>query len=322
VTGAKVGSRDEVSDRFGHEAMFYRGMEGFLDGVVPFIREGLDGDEAILVAVDPAKIALIEDRLGKDSDSVAFVDMSALGRNPARIIPVWRQYVAGRRPLGPIRGVGEPIWPGRSEAEMVECHLHESLLNLAFDDGPGWRLACPYDTDGLAFDVIEEARRTHPFVLEGGVRRASDRYAAARAVTEVFDSAFPEPEGPVETVETAQFDLGSLATVRRLVAEAAGRAGLDPDRAMDLVVAVNEVATNSLRYGGGRGTLRMWQEGRAFICEIRDEGCIDHPLVGREVPTPDQMGGRGLWMVNQLCDLVQLRSSPTGAAVRLHTTLA
>lgn len=319
MTGAKVRSRDEVSDRFGHEAMFYRGMEGFLDGVVPFIREGLDGDEAILVAVDPAKIALIRDRLGRDSDSVAFVDMSALGRNPARIIPVWRQYVAERRPLGPIRGVGEPIWPGRSDAEMVECHLHESLLNLAFDDGPPWRLVCPYDTDGLAFEVIEEAQRTHPFVMEGGVRRASDRYAAARAVTEVFDSAFPEPEGPVETV---QFELGSLAALRRLVSEAAERAGVHPDRAMDLVVAVNEVATNSLRYGGGRGTLRMWQEVRVFIGEIRDEGYLDQPLVGREVPTADQMGGRGLWMVNQLCDLVQLRSSPTGAAVRLHTTLA
>lgn len=299
--------------------MFYRGMEGFLDGVVPFIREGLDGDEAVLVAVDPSKISLIKDRLGKDSGMVAFVDMPALGRNPARIIPVWRQYVAEHRPLGPIRGVGEPIWPGRSDAEMVECHLHESLLNLAFDDGPVWRLACPYDTDGLASEVIDEARRTHPFVLEGGVRRASGRYAAARAVTEVFDSAFPKPEGPAATV---RFDLGSLATVRRLASEAAERAGVDPDRSMDLVVAVNEVATNSLRYGGGRGTLRMWQEGRVFICEIRDEGYIDHPLVGREVPTPDQVGGRGLWMVNQLCDLVQLRSSPTGAAVRLHTTLS
>ena len=126
---------------------------------------------------------------------------------------------------------------------------------------------------------------------------------------------------PPAGVEAISFDIGSLATVRRIAAQAARNAGIDPARAQDLVVAVNEVATNSLRHGGGRGTLRHWKEGRAFIAEVRDEGFIDDPLVGREMPSPDQMGGRGLWMVNQLCDLVQVRSSRTGAAVRLHVML-
>ena len=57
---------------------------------------------------------------------------------------------------------------GRSEAELAECHQHESLLNLAFGAGPGWRLLCPYDVTALPDDVIEEARANHPLVLDGG----------------------------------------------------------------------------------------------------------------------------------------------------------
>jgi prepilin-type processing-associated H-X9-DG protein len=38
--------------------------------------------------------------------------------------------------LDRLRGAGEPIWPERRPAELVECQRHESLLNVAFADGP------------------------------------------------------------------------------------------------------------------------------------------------------------------------------------------
>ena len=59
----------------------------------------------------------------------------------------------------------------------------------------------------------------------------------------------------------------------------------------------------------------------AVVCEVRDGGHIDAPLVGRERPSLERPGGRGLWLVNQLCDLVQIRSFPTGTVVRLHMRL-
>jgi anti-sigma regulatory factor (Ser/Thr protein kinase) len=105
------------------------------------------------------------------------------------------------------------------------------------------------------------------------------------------------------------------------VARHGAAAGLDPARTADLVLAVDEVATNSLRHGGGRGTLRIWRDGESVVCEVRDAGRIEDPMVGRERPALDRDGGRGLWMVNQLCDLVQLRTFPTGAVVRLHLYL-
>ena len=59
-----------------------------------------------------------------------------------------------------------------------------------------------------------------------------------------------------------------------------------------------------------------------MLIEFEDRGTIDEPLAGRLRPTPTQQGGRGLWLANQLCDLVQIRSSELGTTVRLQAALA
>ena len=101
----------------------------------------------------------------------------------------------------------------------------------------------------------------------------------------------------------------------------AAAVGLRPDRTGDLVAAVAEVATNSIRHGGGGGTLRIWRHEDALICEVTDPGHITDPLVGRRTPSPATETGRGLWLANQLCDLIQVRSSPVGTTIRLHSWL-
>jgi anti-sigma regulatory factor (Ser/Thr protein kinase) len=93
---------------------------------------------------------------------------------------------------------------------------------------------------------------------------------------------------------------------------------LDSARAADLVLAVNELAANSVRFGGSHGTLWLWQSDGELVCEVEDDGQVTQPLAGRRRPAPSAADGRGLWMVNQLCDLVQLRSSPAGTSVRVH----
>ena len=94
--------------------------------------------------------------------------------------------------------------------------------------------------------------------------------------------------------------------------------GLAREPARDFVTAVNEIATNSVRHGGGSGRLRLWSEERTLVCEVADRGTIGDPLVGRRLPDPHREGGFGHWIANQLCDLVQVRSSARGTVVRLH----
>jgi anti-sigma regulatory factor (Ser/Thr protein kinase) len=241
--------------------------------------------------------------------------MGEAGRNPARIIPAWREFAD--RNAGPQRrlwGIGEPIWADRSEAELVECQRHESLLNLAFADAPAFRLLCPYDVDALDPAVIAEAHRSHPAIVEGGQERASETCRDLDEVAAPFSQPLPEPTGKVDEMP---FGFGTLPELRRFVAGQASQGGLGEPAASDLVLAANEVATNSVRHAGGGGLLRTWSDPDSFVCEVRDRGRIDQPLAGREQPAPGE-AGQGLWMVNQLCDLAQVRSFDRGSVVRLH----
>jgi anti-sigma regulatory factor (Ser/Thr protein kinase) len=198
---------------------------------------------------------------------------------------------------------------------VVECQRHESLLNVAFDEGVDFRLLCPYDTSMLGADVVAEARRSHPLLRRDGTEMRSEDYLGRQA----FERPFGEPlSDPPSSAAAFVFQSGSLGRLRSLVLREAMREGLGEARAGDAVTAVNEVASNSLRHGGGSGVLRIWPSQEALVFEVSDEGVIDAPLVGRVRPGCDAPGGRGLWMVNQLCELVQVRSSSTGSTVRMH----
>ena len=132
--------------RYRHEAFFYTGPDEFMAGTVPFLRDAVAADEAVLVVLDTAKITTLRGALGADADRIEFADMTQVGANPARIIPLWQDFIL--RHSGDerrIRGIGEPIWAGRSPAELAECRRHEELLNVAFDD-PAFTLLCPYDS--------------------------------------------------------------------------------------------------------------------------------------------------------------------------------
>jgi anti-sigma regulatory factor (Ser/Thr protein kinase) len=112
-----------------------------------------------------------------------------------------------------------------------------------------------------------------------------------------------------------------LSKVRSLVMEYAIGAGLGEGRANDLVLAVSEVAANTLRHTRSEGTLAIWRDRHELICEIHDSGTITDPLAGRRRPAPDANGGHGLWLVHQVCDLVELRSDEAGTTIRMHMSL-
>jgi anti-sigma regulatory factor (Ser/Thr protein kinase) len=93
------------------------------------------------------------------------------------------------------------------------------------------------------------------------------------------------------------------------------------DRVESFVLAANEAAANTILHAGGTGTARTWTDERAIVCELTDSGRIDDPFVGRIAPPTSRTRGRGVWMMNQLCDLVELRSGPAGTVVRIHMNL-
>jgi len=295
---------------FRHEAVFYDGPEAFVRRIGPFIVSGLAADEPVLVMAPPDRNAALRAHLGDDACRVRFADMSVVGRNPARIIPAWRDFAgehAGRR----ARGVGEPIWSSRSPDELDECHIHESLLNLAFAGGAGFWLACPYDTRSLPPAVVAEARRTHPL----GDGEPTGEYAGVPSAASALSRPLPPP--PPDAREMAFFT-DNVRSVRGFARKGADAFGLNGNDADAFALAAHEVAINTILHGGGAGILRLWETAAALTGDVTDAGSMTMPLVGRIRPTPDQEGGRGVWLTNQLCDLVQIRTGPAGTTVRFH----
>ena len=156
-----VGAAMPASATFHHEAMFYSGEDEFVERCQTFVEDGLDQGEPVLVMVRARKLELL--------------------RGPSASAPPRSSSPHGdRRPqpgsdhprLGPLRGrprrgcpdgmrgIGEPIWGERGGAELDECQLHESLINLAFAEADSFKLICPYDTWALSEEVIAEARRS------------------------------------------------------------------------------------------------------------------------------------------------------------------
>ncbi|MEU0336732.1 sensor histidine kinase [Streptomyces sp. NPDC006193] len=306
-------ARDEAA--FHHPALFYTTEEDYGKGVGDFVRADAARGRPLLVAVPGERLSLLRDVVGDAHEEVAWVDMRQAGRNPGRILSMLQDFAdrhADRRPSI----VGEPIWVGRTPAEAREATRHEALINLAFA-GRQATILCPYDT-ALPEEVLAQAHRTHPVVGGPGDYRHSPRYADPHAVCRDCDTPLPEAADAV-VLHFAERDLGRIRDAARDWAEAAG---LPPRRRTDWLLALNEATGNSVRHGGGHGTLRLWRTADALVAETRDRGRLTDPLAGRRRPDPlSPAGGRGLWMMHQLCDLVETRVLPSGLVLRLTMSL-
>jgi anti-sigma regulatory factor (Ser/Thr protein kinase) len=316
MTSATAGNVSAEGYALVHDAFFYRTHDDYLDGIAEWIGAGLESGQPGLVAVCEPSLEQVRDRLAGYADAVEFVDMARFGKNPARLIPAIHDKLDAH-PGSRMRFVGEPIWPGRSEPEIAEATRHEAMLNTIFS-GSAVDFLCPYDAANLPAEVIDDARRTHPSVvaLHGGRRRS----AAYKDPVGIYDRA-DDLGDPPPGARQHEIGAGDLGELRSWVARFAADAGLESRSAQDLVLAVNELVTNSITHAGGLGAMSAWTDGRSVVCEIRDRGFITDPFAGRRHPDRDDDHGRGLWMANQLCDLVQMRSTPGCTVIRVFMDL-
>ena len=275
---------------FVHPALFYRTTDEYTNAVGSFARAALAADEPCFVAVPGPRLEALRTALGDAAGSVEFADMTVLGRNPGRILAALQGF-ADRHHGRAARIVGEPISAGRTRAEILEATRHEALINTAFARRVA-TILCPYDVTALPGDVVADAQRTHPTILDNCQDLASPAYTDPATVCADCDQPLPEPDQATVLAYTA----GQLAQVRRYADTWARTTTLPPVRRDDLVLAVGEATANSLAHGGGSGTLRLWTaDNGTAIAEIHDSGHLRNPLAGRSRPQlTSGDGGRGL----------------------------
>jgi anti-sigma regulatory factor (Ser/Thr protein kinase) len=116
------------------------------------------------------------------------------------------------------------------------------------------------------------------------------------------------------------FSLADLPDVREFAALQARGRGMAEDAVGDLVVAVNEVATNAVTHGAAKARLRMWEDDDHLIVDVHDEGSRWRPdgPPGRVPPDENATSGMGLWVARMLSADISVETGPRGTTVRMR----
>ena len=336
-----------------HAMLLYRSPGEHAQACSEHVMAGAADRAAILAAGPAAHMDLLRSRLADAADLVEMTELTSHGADPGRVLSMLRMFArehAGR----PLRLVQDVGWSGRPDEDLAEAIGYEALLCSALA-GSDADVLCAYDA-GLSPAVLAAAERAHQFVLDDG-RRPSDRRGgppdSGPPESGPPDSGQPDsgqPDGgppdsgqpdsgrsggaasrgglagplsaPPESASSLTFR-SDQAAVRRFASDEGKKAGLPPSRVTDLVIAVAELAGNTFRHTDGPGTLRIWTTAVELICQVSDDGHIADLLTGTIRPDPAATGSqRGLWLVHQVGDLVQVRSGPSGTTVRVHLRLS
>lgn len=122
----------------------------------------------------------------------------------------------------------------------------------------------------------------------------------------------------------AQNEPACVPKLRGLVRDFLTSLRVDPSTTYDILLATDEAAANAVAHGqsaGGNGLVRLRcsTEGASVVVAISDEGPGFDPteVSMHELPSWTSPGGRGLYLVQELMDEVEIEPSPTGTVINM-----
>jgi anti-sigma regulatory factor (Ser/Thr protein kinase) len=301
---------------FAHQALIYASDQEFMEVALPFVEGGLTSNEPTLIAVQDRHIENLRGALAGTPDGVTLYAVEEWYETSARTRAKFAGWVAEHTDSGGrARLMGEPPWALGHEAQVRDWARHESVINVAFADQAA-TFICPYDARALPDEVLGHAVDTHPEIVQAGGVPASGSYEDPLAFCRRLDADI-EPQHGDPSIQLS-FGLEDLSVLRRLVGSFALDADLPPARTKELVLAVNEIATNAVIHGSAPATLRAWHSEDEIVIEVHDTGeGVQNVLAGQLPPPIASLEGRGLWLTRQLCDAVELRDGE-GCTVVMH----
>jgi anti-sigma regulatory factor (Ser/Thr protein kinase) len=315
-------TRSANAVRLEHAAGFHGSAAALLDQLVPLAEQAVDRDEPLATALQPATEQSLADRLegrlpaeerlvrlrppdagpaGASAQTVAArwaLDLRALSVASGRPVTVLNEHAAA------FDGADGRFW-----TEL------DAALNVALADLPV-RITCFYPELPLHQEILDGARRNHPLLLTDGELRHNPGHHDPRSVLTARPAARPPLLGPPDV--RLSFSAWQLHEVRTAVEGALSGRGYERERVEDIVLAVNEVATNAVEHGTPEAQLSLWTGGHGLLCEIDDAGTLRDPLPGLQAPHPAEPRGRGVWIARQLCDSLHVWADTRGTHVRVH----
>jgi len=302
--------------RFDHRAGTYADADQLLAIAASLLRAGLEDGQPTVLLGSPATERAVRAALG---------DLPGLVSVPA---PDAELRASGQSVVARLAERLRALTEESGSAVVVAEHARRSARLASWAWGEAEAAAnhaladLPVTMTCLFPASLGDAARTamqwnHPHLLDADGRPRHN--PAARPPERVLTALPAPPPLPLGRPDRElSFTPWQLTEVRGTVLEATEAIDMDPDRAQDFVLAVNEVAGNAVEHGRGTGVLRMWSTKHALICEVHDTGRLPAPLVGLRAPHPASPRGRGLWIARQLCDVLHVWSDLRGTHVRLQ----
>lgn len=298
-----------------HRALFHDTDDELVAGLVPFVTEGIEACERVVVVVSTVVGEMLRQQLGS-SEGFDLWDSIDVYTHPARTLAAYVETVrAGTEGGRSMRVAGQPIWEGLTPLETAEWTCVEAACNEVFADSR-LQMLCPYDTSRLDPSVIAAARRTHPEIRCGSHLTVSPEFSPFDHQSGVRASALPPRSAASEQISI--FSPADIAPVLEFVEAFADANAMAHSRLADLHVAVDEVLTTTIDYRLGPARLHLWATPEDLVCEIASNGSSASIFAGYLPPSMSTTTDRGLWLAGQRCDLIAVREFPEVTVVRLH----
>ncbi len=307
-----------TGDRLAHQAFLYDGAEQFAEAMAPLVRAGVDRGDKVLVAAKRASTEALREELGGDGEGVELHDTLEWHPRPVHRLMAVQRTLAALPPDSQLLALGEPVWTG-SAATRREWARYESTINVALADAP-LRFICLYDRSELPASILGHGLGTHPEVVEGSVACPCATFEPPAEFVRELDAG-----GRAELGQD-HYDIpfsGDHHAFRGLLAGLALECGISADRAEELVLAANEIVTNSVIHGAPPIIARCWVADGDFVCEVSDGGPgVANPFAGWTLPEPGAPGGWGLAVARRICDALEVAGDGgDGGRVRLYVAL-
>jgi anti-sigma regulatory factor (Ser/Thr protein kinase) len=293
-----------------HNALVYESQDEYLARAVPFLKEGIEAGEGAIVAHTKPGLAMMREALGSDAEQVTFVDVSSAYTRPARTLAAYHKiYVEQLQRTRTVRAVAD-VQFGPDPGEWDVWTGYEAVFNRSFGHLPTW-VICSYNANGTPDPIIEGVWQTHPEVIADGSWNASDHYEdpdrLLRRITPV-----PAPLSGLRSIPFGR----DAADFREHLAREMVVENVSEAKALDMLLAASEIATNALEHGGGVEEARVGRAEGRFVCEIVDRGSgFDDPAAGYLAPRTGT--GAGLWVARQLTWRIEFFRSSQGFTARI-----
>lgn len=321
LTSVLTGQRalwDAASARgFVHTAVSHRSTRELVAIVGPVVRGWLARRDRVFVNLAAERVAALRAALGEDADRVRWSDTYHWSPHPARRLRALQELVDGeeRHGSGQLRYLGECAFPAGPPELVAEWERYDAVLNDALAAATV-TVVCTYDAGTVPGGVTDHIASTHPFlgvdpfVPSDGYQPSLEYLAPPRTLSPLPESA----TGVVGRPTPAE----ARSLVRRVLRTPGATWSSRPVQAVDdLAVVATELVTNSWQVGAESIGVSCWRNDGEMGIQVDDDGPgLDDVFAGYRRPVSAHAGGRGLWIVRQMADLVEIASNGSGTSVR------